>query len=313
MDNLTHQIKKKALELGFSSCGICNCEPFSEDMRLFFENWLTNKHQAGMQYLERNIYKRLNPNELVDFAQSAVVVTLNYYNPDYLKKKKSSYSFAQYGLGADYHKVIKEKLHCLADFISQFDKTSRHTVFVDAVPTFEKQLAQRAGLGKIGHNTLLLTEKGSYVFIGEIFTSLVLEYDKPLEKEICLHCNRCVNACPTKALQSPYTLNTNDCIAYQTIENKEDTSPFVKENMREYVYGCDFCQRVCPINAKAEKSNEKRFQPKEELLDWSDEQWERLTETDFQQIFQHSAIQRIGFEKLKKNILSCARHSGTTN
>ena len=304
MHNLSYQIKEKARELGFSACGICSCEPFSEEIQSFFGNWLENKHQAKMQYLERNVAKRLNPKELVDFAQSVIVVTLNYYNPDYLKNKKSSYSFAQYGLGADYHKVIKEKLHCLADFIFQCNKNSQQKVFTDAVPTFEKQLAQRAGLGKIGHNTLLLTEKGSYVFIGEIFTSLVLEYDKPPEKERCLHCNRCINACPTKALQAPYTLNTNLCIAYQTIENKEDMPQFVKENSQEYIYGCDFCQRVCPINAKAEKSTEERFAVKEELLNWSDEQWENLTETDFQKIFQHSAVQRIGFEKLKRSIAS---------
>jgi len=302
MNNFAHQIKKKALELGFSSCGICDCNSFSEEIQLFFENWLKNKHQATMHHLERNVSKRFNPKELVNFAQSVVVVTLNYFNPDYFKQKKSSYSFAQYGLGTDYHKVMKEKLNHLTDFIVQLDKNSENKIFTDAVPTFEKQLAQRAGLGKIGHNTLLLTEKGSYVFIGEIFTSLVLEYDHPLEKEICLHCNCCINACPTKALQSPYTLNTNACIAYQTIENKEDINPFVKENLKEYIYGCDFCQRVCPVNARGEKSSEKEFEPKKELLNWSDEQWEMLTETDFERIFQHSAVQRIGYDKLKKNI-----------
>ena len=302
MSKLTLQIKKKALELGFSSCGICSCEPFSENTQVFFDNWLKKNYHANMHHLERNLSKRLNPKELVDFAQSVIVVTLNYYNPDYLKNKKSSYSFAQYALGADYHGLMKKKLQSLADFISEQEANSKHKIFVDAVPSFEKQLAQRAGLGKIGYNTLLLTEKGSYVFVGELFTSLVLEYDKPLEREICLHCNRCVNACPTKALESPYTLNTAACIAYQTIENKEDTSQFVKENMREYIYGCDFCQRICPINAKSEKSNEKSFEAKKELLDWSDEQWETITESDFQRIFKNSAVARIGYEKLKNNI-----------
>lgn len=302
MNNFTRQIKNRALELGFSSCGICGCNAFSEDTQVFFADWLNRKYQASMHHLERNVSKRFNPKELVDFAQSIVVVTLNYYNPDYFAQKKSSCSFAQYSLGEDYHRVMKEKLQNLADFMSERYENSRQKLFTDAVPTFEKQLAQRAGLGKIGHNTLLLTEKGSYVFIGEIFTSLVLEYDQPLEKEFCLHCNRCVDACPTKALQSPYTLNTNACIAYQTIENKEDIMPFVRENLKEYVYGCDFCQRACPVNARREKSGEKRFEPKEELLNWSDEQWENLTETDFERIFQHSAVRRIGYEKLKNNI-----------
>ena len=302
MNNLSCQIKLKALELGFSSCGICNCDSFSEDTQLFFENWLRNSHQADMSYLERNVSKRMNPKEWLDFAQSIVVVTLNYCNPDYFKEKKSSYSFAQYALGRDYHSVMKEKLFLLADFMSVEGKNGTHKPFVDAVPTFEKQLAQRAGLGKIGHNTLLLTEIGSYVFIGEIFTSLVLDYDKPLEKEICLHCNRCVEACPTKALQAPYTLDANACIAYQTIENKKDINSFVKENMREYVYGCDFCQRACPINAKGEKSREKQFDPKKELLFWSNEQWEAMTEKEFHHLFQHSAVQRIGYDKLKNNV-----------
>jgi epoxyqueuosine reductase len=302
MNNISNLIKNKALELGFSSCGICSCSAFSEDTQSFFENWLKSKYQANMHYLERNISKRFNPKELVSFVQSIVVTTLNYHNPDYLKNKKSTCSFAQYALGTDYHTVVKEKLNTLSGFIMQFDENAENKVFTDAVPTFEKQLAQRAGLGKIGHNTLLLTEKGSYVFIGEIFTSLVLDCDKPLEKEICLHCNRCLEACPTKALLSPYTLNTNACIAYQTIENKEDINPFVKENNKEYVYGCDFCQRVCPVNAKAEKTTEKQFDPPQELFGYADNQWKNLTKTDFQRIFQHSAVQRIGYEKLKKNI-----------
>jgi len=302
MNNFAGQIKKKALEIGFSSCGICHCEPFSEEVQSFFENWLKNNHQATMLHLERNIPKRLNPKELFDFAQSIVVVTLNYYNPDYWKDKKTSYSFAQYGLGTDYHKVIKEKLKALEAFILTLDKNSQNKIFTDAVPTFEKQLAQRAGLGKIGRNTLLLTEKGSYVFIGEIVTSLALEADRPLEKEICLHCNCCINACPTKALQAPYLLNTNRCIAYQTIENKEDIEESVKANIKEYIYGCDFCQRACPVNAKSEKSKEGSFETKKELLDWSDQQWERLCETDFQRIFHDSAVRRIGYNKLKNNI-----------
>ena len=260
-----------------------------------------------MKFLERNISKRLNPKELADFAQSIIVVTLNYYNPDYWTSKKSSYSFAQYGLGADYHEVIKEKLRKLEAFVLELDKDSRNKIFTDAVPTFEKQLAVRAGLGKIGRNTLMLTEKGSYVFIGELFTSLALKADNSLEKEICLHCNRCIDACPTKALQAPYTLNANRCIAYQTIENKDDIDESVKADIKEYVYGCDFCQRACPINAKAEKSNEPFFAPKKELLNWTDQQWEQLTEPDFQNLFNNSPVLRIGYKKLKSNVLAVSK------
>ena len=295
-------IKEKAIEIGFSACGITDAEPFFAEKEPIVTQWLAKNYHVELNYLERNLDKRLQPKLLFEGTQSIIVVLLNYHNPSYFLNKKSDYTFSQYAVGMDYHKVIKDKLRLLADFIATKYPHSKNRSFVDSAPVLEKHLAYKVGLGTIGKNTLLLSSKGSYFFIGEIFTDIPLSYDSPLQEDYCLSCNRCIEACPTQALAKEYCLDAGKCIAYQTIEDNSQIPKEIADKMGMQVYGCDICQQVCPKNRQAEPTTIKEFAIKEEFLQWDNHSWENLNETDFQFSFFDSPICRIGFSKLKQNI-----------
>jgi epoxyqueuosine reductase len=269
-----------------------------------YKKCLQNGFHADMHYLERNLEKRMNPALLFEGTKSIIVVLLNYHNPTYYKDKKSAYSFSEYALGTDYHIVLKNKLFELSEFIQKHNPDSKNRVFAGSAPVLEKYLASKAGLGYIGKNTLLITAKGSYYFIGEIFTNLTLSYDTPCEDDYCLQCERCVKACPTKALDSPYNLDANKCISYHNIESKNEIPKDIRDKMGKQVYGCDICQRVCPYNKSAEATNVPEFSIKKEFLEWTDTQWEEMDNAVFEQSFSDSALYRAGFEKLKRVITS---------
>ncbi len=206
-------------------------------------------------------------------------------------------------MGKDYHVVIKEKLNLLSEYLISLFPNTKTRCFVDSAPLFEKAFAVQAGLGWIGKNTLLTTPKGSLFFIGEIFTSLELQSDEPFSKQDCGSCDKCVKACPTNAFNDSYILNANRCLSYQSIERKQIAwdktfTPFTCN----YIYGCDICQRVCPYNLKANNAIIPEFQIKDQILNYSNEDWEQLSENEFNRIFADSAIKRIGYLKFMENI-----------
>ena len=299
----SQKIKEKARQIGFSACGITNAESLSLEKETTFSSWLKEGYHADMHYLEQNLDKRLQPKLLFEGTKSIIVVLLNYHNPQYFKNKKSSYLFSQYALGKDYHNVMKNKLHLLTNFITEYHPQSRNRSFVDSAPVLEKHLAYKAGLGTIGKNSLLLTSKGSYFFIGEIFTSIPLSYDKPFAENYCISCSLCISACPTKALTKPHYLNANKCISYQTIENKKSIPKEIFDKIGKHVYGCDICQRVCPQNKFSEETQVQEFKIKEPFLQWTDSDWEDIQEENFILCFTDSVVFRPGIKKLKENIL----------
>lgn len=299
----SQKIKEKARQIGFSACGITNAESLSLEKETIFLSWIKEGYHAGMHYLERNIDKRLHPQLLFEGTQSVIVVLLNYHNPQYFKDQKSSYLFSQYALGQDYHNVMKNKLHLITNFITQYYPQSKNRSFVDSAPILEKHLANKAGLGTIGKNSLLVTPKGSYFFIGEIFTSILVDYDKPFSENYCNNCNLCINACPTKALTKPYYLNADKCISYQTIENKNSIPKEISDKIGKQVYGCDICQQVCPQNKSAEETQVEEFRIKEPFLQWTDSDWENMQKENFISCFTDSVLFRPGIKKIKENIL----------
>jgi epoxyqueuosine reductase len=296
------KIKNKALELGFSACGITEAKVLPLEKEKQYKNWLQNGFHADMHYLEQNIEKRMNPSLLFEGTKSIIVVLLNYHNPPYHKNKKSTYSFSEYTLGRDYHIVLKNKLFELSNFIQNYSPSSKNRVFAGSAPALGKYLAYQAGLGSIGKNTLLLTKTGSYHFIGEIFTDIILSYDTPIAEDYCLQCDKCLNACPTKALNNAYCLDANKCISYHNIENKNEIPRDIRFKMGKQVYGCDICQQVCPCNENAEQTSVPEFSIKKEFLEWTDTDWETMNETAFNQKFSDTALHRIGYKKLKRNI-----------
>ena len=295
-------IKNKALEIGFSACGITDARVVSLERENLYRKHLKHGFHADMHYLERNVEKRMNPPLLFENTKSIVVVLLNYHNPTYRKHKQSAYSFSEYALGADYHIVVKNKLLELSNFIQKQHPDSKNRVFVGSAPVLEKYHAYRAGLGYIGKNSLLITRKGSYYFIGEIYTDLVLSYDSPLAEDYCLQCDLCVNNCPTNALHNPYCLDATLCISYHNIENKHEIPKNIQVKMGKKIYGCDICQQVCPYNKNAEPTTISEFSIKKEFLEWIDADWQAMNKTYFEQSFSNSALYRIGYDKLMKNL-----------
>jgi epoxyqueuosine reductase len=299
---LSQQIKDKALETGFSACGIVSADSLPPERENMFRQWLQNGFHADMYHLQRNSDKRMNPSLLFEDTKSIIVVLLNYHNPSYRKEKRSAYTVSEYALGCDYHAVMKNRLRKLSDFIQGRRPDSRNRSFVDTAPVLEKYLAHRAGLGSIGKNTLLLTDKGSYFFIGEIYTTLSLQYDTPFSQTYCLECERCLKACPVHALEAPFCLNANKCLSYHTIENKNNIPKEIQTKINKNIYGCDICQQVCPRNEKAEPTHVKEFSIKSELLQWDDTAWKNLDKNTFEKVFADSVLYRIGYRKLMQTI-----------
>lgn len=291
------EIKQKALDLGFDACGICRATESGEEER--YMQWLQDHWQGGMVYMERNIDKRLDPRLLVEGARSIISVALNYYPPVKLPGKVPQ--FAYYAYGKDYHEVVREKLRCLFEWIRERvpDVTGRY--FSDSAPVLERFWAARAGLGFIGKNTLLIIPgKGSYFFLGELIIDIELDYDEPVT-ENCGDCTRCLRSCPTNAIEEPYRLNATRCISYQTIENKGEIAPEIVPNLRNNVYGCDICQKVCPWNRDAMSHNIPEFMPSDAFLKLDLEQIMEMDEDRWNHIFRQSAVKRAKLSGLKRN------------
>lgn len=294
---LSEEIKAKALALGFDACGICRATDSGEEKR--YMQWLRDHCQGTMGYLERNIDKRLDPRLLVEGARSIVSVALNYYPPVRLPGKVPQ--FAYYAYGKDYHEVIREKLAHLLDWIRERHPSVTGRSFTDSAPVLERFWAAQAGLGFIGKNTLLIIPgKGSYFFLGELIIDMELDYDAPVS-ENCGDCTRCLRSCPTNAIEKPYRLNASMCISYQTIENKGEISPDILPNLRNNVYGCDICQKVCPWNRDATAHNTPEFLPTDDFLSLDLEQLLEMNEDRWRHIFRHSAVKRAKFTGLKRN------------
>ncbi len=291
------EIKQKALDLGFDACGICRATESGEEER--YMQWLQDHWQGGMGYMERNIDKRLDPRLLVEGARSIISVALNYYPPVKLPGKVPQ--FAYYAYGKDYHEVVREKLRCLFEWIRERVPDVIGRYFSDSAPVLERFWAARAGLGFIGKNTLLIIPgKGSYFFLGELIIDIELDYDEPVT-ENCGDCTRCLRSCPTNAIEEPYRLNATRCISYQTIENKGEIAPEIVPNLRNNVYGCDICQKVCPWNRDAMSHNIPEFMPSDAFLKLDLEQIMEMDEDRWNHIFRLSAVKRAKLSGLKRN------------
>lgn len=298
---LSQKIKQKAREIGFLDCGFAKAERLDEEAR-FLERWLNQQQHGKMAYMENHFDKRVNPALLVEGAKTVISLSYSYYT-DAKQSDPNAPKIAMYALGKDYHEVVKEKLNLLFDFIKQEVGDVSGRCFVDSAPVLERAWAQRSGVGWMGKNTNLLTKrKGSFFFLAEIILDVELAYDSPV-KDYCGNCTRCIDACPTQAIIAPYQVDGSKCISYFTIELKEELLPKeLKGKFENWMYGCDICQQVCPINSQAEKHTEPQFEPLPQLLDMTKSDWENLEEEQFKLLFKHSAVKRTKFAGLKRNI-----------
>ena len=306
MEGIAGYIKAKAIELGFSACGIARVEEAASEA-VYLDQWIAEGCHAGMRYMENNREIRLNPNGLVEGARSVISVALNYY-PKVQRDPEAPY-IAYYAYGEDYHTVVKEKLRKLWKAIEEYihEQDPSHPletrVFTDSAPILERYWAWKAGLGWIGKNTnLIIPGKGSFFFIGEIVTTLETDqYDRPM-KNRCGSCERCLHACPTGALEAPRKLNASKCISYLTIEHKGEIPAEQANQLGNRLYGCDTCQAVCPWNRFARPTEEAAFQPSPALLSLKKEELKALSREDYNRIFAHSAVKRAKYEGLLRTI-----------
>jgi len=298
-EKYTQLIKAESKRLGFLSCGISKAG-FLEEEAPRLENWLNNQMNGQMSYMENHFDKRLDPTLLVDGAKSVISLLLNYY-PSELQNE-NSYKISKYAYGQDYHHVIKEKLKELLHFIQTEIGEVSGRAFVDSAPVLDKAWAAKSGLGWVGKNSNLITQKvGSFYFIAELIIDLDLEYDTPTTDH-CGSCTACLDACPTEAIVAPYVVDGSKCISYFTIELKDNLPEEMKGKFDDWMFGCDVCQDVCPWNRFSKPHNEPLFEANPDILNFSKSDWEEITVDAFQKVFKNSAVKRTKYEGLLRNI-----------
>jgi epoxyqueuosine reductase len=292
-------IKSIAKAHGFLECGISKAE-FLEEEAKRLELYLRKGRQGKMGYMENHFDLRLDPSKLVPGAKTVVSLLYNYY-PE-IKQEDGLPKIAKYAWGRDYHKVIKKKLKHMMQELRQSVGKVEGRFFVDSAPILERQWAAKSGLGWIGKNTMLLNKKhGSFFFLAELVIDLECEADKP-QTDHCGTCTACIDACPTDALLEGNQMDASKCISYFTIELKEAIPKSYRNQLAEWVFGCDICQDVCPWNRFSRPHTEQEFVPGSDVLALSEQDWMEMTDDIFFAKFGHSALKRAGLNKLKENV-----------
>ncbi len=292
-------IKKEAKRLGFDFCGISKSEFLTEEAPRL-EKWLKNNSHGQMKYMENYFDKRLNPSLLVDNAKSVISLLYNYFPEQ--TQNPSAPKISKYAYSKDYHEVIKQKLNEFLFSLKTEIGNISGRAFVDSAPVMDKVWAAKSGLGWIGKNSNLINkDNGSFFFIAELIIDIELEYDGPI-KDYCGTCTKCIDACPTDAIVSPYIVDGSKCISYLTIELKENIPSEFKDKMNNWVFGCDVCQDVCPWNRFSKPHQEPQFMNTNGLLNFTEAEWNDITEETFNLIFKNSAVKRTKYKGLKRNL-----------
>jgi epoxyqueuosine reductase len=307
--SLSEAVKVRARELGFLACGITHPGPTAHADRL--DAWLAKGYAGTMRYLHRQAARRKDPQGIVPEARAVVVVLDNYYTPDRAEDAVAP-RIAKYARGKDYHRATGRRLDQLAEFLrASGARLSRS--FVDAGPVPERELAQRAGLGWIGKNTMLIRpDAGSFFFIGSVFTDLPLRADESFDLDRCGSCTRCLDACPTDAFVEPRLLDATRCISYLTIEQKGPIPDELAERLAGYAFGCDICNDVCPWNQRfAQPTSVPEFQPTAELIGAEPNFFERMTEEEFSERFGDTPLERPGLAGMRRNLRAAYASAGT--
>ncbi len=302
---LAAKIKQWGKEFGFADVGITDIDLREHEAQL--QRWLDNGYHGEMSYMAAHGMKRARPAELVPGTQRIISVKMNYLPPEAsfakaLGNKETAY-ISRYALGRDYHKVIRNKLKKLGQQIEQEVGQFGFRPFVDSAPVLERQLAEKAGLGWRGKNSLLINKQaGSWFFLGELFVDLPLPIDEPNKEEGCGKCTACLTLCPTGAIVEPYVVDARKCISYLTIELQGPIPEEYRTLLGNRVYGCDDCQLVCPWNRFGQLTQEDDFAPRKNLKDQELLILFSWTEDIFLKNTEGSPIRRIGFERWQRNL-----------
>jgi epoxyqueuosine reductase len=297
-------VKAEALRLGFVACGITTLDPVPHAAALDW--WLKAGFGGNMRYINRQAKKRKHPALADTAACRAVVVLDNYYNQTnetgLADEDSKSPRIARYARGEDYHRVTLKRLQQLADFLRQYGAQTARP-YVDTGPIPERELAQRAGLGWIGKNTMLIRPGlGSWCFIGSVLTDSPLAPDPPMELDHCGSCTRCLEACPTGAFAAPRLLDARLCISYQTIEHKGAIPPEIAPRLEGWAFGCDICNEVCPWNHRfAEPTSVTEFVPRDMPGQDRRDLFDAMGEEEFDRRFGDTPLARPGLQRMRRN------------
>lgn len=308
-------VRQRALQLGFDDCRFTTAAPPQSGAQ--FQNWLAAKEHGEMSYLQRNAGQRIDPQKVMEGANSIILLTASYEvesstpevpsgfhkAPGIASNGRFSGAVARYARFTDYHKVMGERLKVLSAFVDQIGgKGTRSLWYIDTGPFLERDLAQRAGLGFIGkHTNLISRQSGNWLFIAEIITTLEFETDTP-ENNRCGSCTRCLTACPTQAITAPFRLDARRCISYLTIELKGPIPVSLRVAMGNRIYGCDDCLAVCPWNRFARQGKLMREHSRPDLAQPDLLGLLALDELGFKARFAGTPILRIKRRGLFRNV-----------
>jgi epoxyqueuosine reductase len=294
-------VKNTAHSLGFNYCGIAKAERLDEEAQRL-ESWLNKGFHGKMNYMENYFDLRTDPTKLVPGAKSVITLLLNYFPSE--QQNAHVPQISKYAYGKDYHEVIKAKLKTFLSLLRENIGEINGRGFTDSAPVLERSWAVKSGLGWVGKNANFITKNdGSFFFIATLITDLELEYDHPFVKDYCGTCTKCIDNCPTDAILPDKVIDGSKCISYFTIELKDMLIPDkMKGKFENKMFGCDICQDVCPWNRFSKPNSEIEFTPLNEVLNFSKNDWEELTEESFKIIFKRSPLKRSKFEGIKRNL-----------
>ena len=310
MDTAKEIVKNYAKETGFDLVGISSAESFQADKSVALERIKAGLMDGLPWFTEARVSRGTDPQKLLPGAQSIISVGLSYYQPSDEGNYRTKGKVASYAWGDDYHKIVKKRLRKYVEGLSsRLDRDIRARWYVDDGPMLDRAAAYRAGIGWYGKNTNILSNShGSWIFLGQVITDLKLEPDRPLKKT-CGNCVRCIDSCPTEAIVAPYVIDNRRCISYLTIENRGYIPRRLRPLMYDWVFGCDICQDVCPVNVKAMYSRDQQFRKKRftsiELVGIL-----KLSEEEFRRRFAGSPIKRAKLAGLKRNACVALGNSG---
>jgi len=300
-ENSVQAILRKAEECGFCAAGFSAVAPCTEENTRLQDMIRENRH-GEMLYMQNNIASRDNPENLLPGAKTVFSAAMPYHF--LLDTRAKSGRFSRYAMVRDYHRVLSEKLEEVLAFIRKnLSGEVNGKVCVDGMPVFEKSWAEKAGLGRQGKNTMLIVpEKGSLVFLGEILLDIELPFTPQQLDDPCGECCACIKSCPTGAIIEKGKIDARKCISYLTVELKREFTPEESAMTGEWLFGCDICQEVCPHNQESLKEKTATgFEPQEALLTITPEEILSLSRSQFKKLFAATPVYRTGLKRLKRN------------
>jgi epoxyqueuosine reductase len=305
-------IRAKALEIGFDAVGFAPAH-LGPEVRARLDAFLAAGMQGEMGWLAERAEQRAHPQALWPEAVSVIALGMNYGpedDPLSIQAHPDRAGISVYARNKDYHDIVKKRLKVLARWMVERWRDSTLKVFVDTAPVAEKPLAQQAGLGWQGkHSNLVSREFGSWLFLGEIYTTLDLA-PSGAEVDHCGRCSRCLSACPTEAFLGPYRLDARRCISYLTIEHKGPIPEEFRVAMGNRIYGCDDCLAVCPWNKFARTTAEPGLVARQDLTAPKLAELAVLDDPAFRALFSGSPVKRIGRDRFVRNVLNAIGNSG---